>query len=184
MADICLSGAAPVILGVDGRLSRLKNRSWHAMQRLNLNGEAVQALSCTDRRVIAVSRSRLFVSEGGRQRAVTLSIPLPGPIVRTTPSDTGTPLLLALAKGEWGDGLERIDTNTGAVSEVPGLGGPIDGVGPEPVRPGCFVATVGLVHFFPSGQVVEACGDKVRRLCYKPYTMRTSWPADPPKLPF
>jgi hypothetical protein len=32
--------------------------------------------------------------------------------------------------------------------------------------------------------VVEACGDKVRRLYYKPYTLQTSWPADPPKLPF
>jgi len=184
VADICVSGAAPVILGADGQLSRLEDRSWHAMQRLDLNREAVQALSCTDRRVIAVSRSRLFVSEGERRRAVTLSIPLTGPIVRTTPFDTGTTLLLALAKGEWGGGLERIDTSTGAVSEVPGLGGPINGVGPEPGRPGCIVATVGLVHFFPSGQVVEVCGDKVQRLYYKPYTMRTSWPADPPKLPF
>ncbi len=182
-ADICVAGAAPVILGVDGQLSRLEDRSWHAMQRLDLNGEAVQALSCTDQRVIAVTRSRLVVSAGGRQRAVALSTPLTGPIVRTTPFDTGTLLLLGLAKGEWGGGLKRIDTGTGAVSEVPGLDGPINGVGPEPGRPGCVVATVGLVHFLPSGQVVEACGDKVRRLYYKPYTMQPSWPADPPKLP-
>lgn len=154
------------------------------MQRLDLNGEAAQALSCTDQRVIAVSRGRLVVSAGGRQRAVNLSTPLTGPIVRTAPFDTGTTLLLGLAKGEWGGGLERIDTSTGAVSEVPGLGGPINGVGPEPGRPGCVVATVGLVHFFSSGQVVEACGDEVRRLYYKPYTMQTSWPANPAKLPF
>ena len=134
--------------------------------------------------MIAVSRNRLVVSAGGRQRTVPLSAPLTGPIVRTAPFDTGTTLLLGLAKGEWGGGLERIDTSTGVVSEVPGLGGPINGVGPEPGRPGCVVATVGLVHFFPSGQVVEACGDKVRRLYYKPYTMQKSWPADPPKLPF
>ena len=183
-ADICVAGAALVILGVDGQMSRLEDRSWHAMQRLDLNGEAVQALSCTDQRVIAVSRNRLVVSAGGRQRTVPLSAPLTGPIVRTAPFDTGTTLLLGLAKGEWGGGLERIDTNTGAVSEIPGLGGPINGVGPEPGHPGCVVATVGLVHFFPSGQVVEACGDKVRRLYYKPYTMQKSWPADPPKLPF
>lgn len=37
---------------------------------------------------------------------------------------------------------------------------------------------------FPSGKIVEACGDEVRRLYYKPYTMQTHWPADPPELPF
>jgi hypothetical protein len=174
----------PVILGEDGQLSRLEGRSWRPMQRLDLNGDAVQALSCKDQRVIAVSRSRLVVSKGGRQQTFTLSTPLSGPIVRTAPFDAGTTLFLGLAKGEWGGSIERIDTSTGAVSEVPGLGGPINGVGPEPDRPGCVVATVGLVHFFPSGQVVEACGDKVRRLYYKPYTLQTSWPADPPQLPF
>ena len=184
VADICIAGHAPVILGADGQLSRFEDRSWHAMQRLDLNREAIQALSCTDQRVIAVSRSRIVVSAGGRQRAVNLSTPLIGPIVRTAPFDTGKMLLLGLAEGEWGGGLERIDPSTGVVSEVPGLGGPINGVGPEPGRPGCVVVTVGLVHFFPSGQVVEACGEKVRRLYYKPYSMQTSWPADPPKLPF
>jgi hypothetical protein len=183
VADICVAGAAPVLLDADGQLSRLKDRSWYAMERLDLGGEAVQALSCTERRMIAVSRSRLMVSAGGRQRVVALSTLLTGPIVRTAPFDSGTTLFLGLAKGEWGGGLERIDTVTGTINEVPGLGGPINGVGPEPGRPGCVVATVGLVHFFPSGQVVEACGDEVRRLYYKPYTMQTSWPADPPKLP-
>lgn len=182
--DICVAGAAPVIIGPDGQLSRLQDRSWRAMERLDLNGEAVRALSCTDQRVIAVSQSRLVVSAGGHLHAVALSTPLTGPIVRTASYDTGTTLLLGLAMGEWGGGLERIDTVTGAVSEVPGLGGPINGVGPEPGRPGCFVATVGLVHFSPSGQVVETCGDHVRRLYYKPYTTQTSWPVDPPKLPF
>ena len=62
-----------------------------------------------------------MVSAGGRQRVVTLSTPLTGPIVRTAPFDTGTTLFLGLAKGEWGGGLERIDTITGTVNEVPGL---------------------------------------------------------------
>lgn len=182
-ADLCAADAAPVILAQDGQLSRLQDRSWRAMGRLDLNGEATLVLSCTAQRVIAVSRSRLAVSAGGRRRTMALSKPLTGPIVRTSPHDTGTTLLLGLAMGEWGGGLQRVDTFTGAVSEVPGLGGPINGVGPEPGRPGCFVATVGLVHFFPSGQVVETCGDAVRRLYYKPYTTQTSWPLDPPKLP-
>jgi len=184
LADICVAGAVPVILGVDGQLSRFEDQSWRAMQRLDLSGEAVQAVDCTDQRVIVVSRSRLLVSAGGRQRAVTLSTPLEGPIVRTAPVVTGTTLLLGLAMGEWGGSLKRINTITGAVSEVPGLGGPINGVAPEPGHQGCVVVTVGLVHMFPNGQIVEACGDEVRRLYYKPYTMQTHWPANPPQLPF
>lgn len=88
-ADMCVVGATPVILSADGQLSRLEDHAWRAMQRLELNGEAVQALSCTDQRVIAVSRRRLVVSADGRQRAVTLSTPLTGPIVRTAPFDAG-----------------------------------------------------------------------------------------------
>lgn len=97
----------------------------------NVASERRQALSCTDQRVIAVSRRRLLVNPGGRQRAVTLSALLEGPIVRTAPVDTGTTLLLGLAMGEWGGSLKRIDTVTSAVSEVPGLGEPINGVAPD-----------------------------------------------------
>lgn len=182
--DMCVASSRPVLLGKDGQLFRLEGRSWQPMQRLDLNGEAAHAFSCTDQRMIAVSRTRIAVIAGGRQSALRLSKPLSGPIVRTAPLDTGSTLLLGLAMGEWGGSLERIDPDTGTVSEVPGLGGPINGVGHEPGRPGCVVVTVGLVHFFPSGQVVEACGDKFRRLYYKPYTLQTTWPADPPKLPF
>jgi len=135
VADICVAGTAPNILGADGQLSRLKQRFWYAMERLDLNEEAVQALSCTEQRMIAVSRNRLMVSAGGRQRVITLSTPLTGPIVRTAPFDTGTTLFVGLAKGQWRGGLKRIDTITGTVNEVPGLGGPINGVGPVPGRP-------------------------------------------------
>lgn len=183
-ADICVAGATPVILGMDGQLSRLEGVSWHAIQRVPLSGEVVRAISCTERRVIVVTQSHVAVLANGRQRYLTLSKPLTGPIVRTAPFDTGTMLLLGLDEGEWGGGLERIDTVSGAVSEVPSLGGPINGVGPEPGRSECLIASVGLVHFFPSGQLVEVCGDKTRRLYYKPYTIETSWPVDPPKLPF
>lgn len=183
-ADICVSGAAPVLLGADGQLSRLDGGSWRAIQRLALDGESVRAISCTKGRMLVVTQRHLALIENGRQRYATLSKPLTGPIVRTASYDTGSTLLLGLDEGEWGGGLERIDTVTGEVSEVPGLGGPINGVGPEPGRTGCLVATIGLVHFFPSGQISEVCGDKVRRLYYKPYTMETSWRADPPKLPF
>ena len=183
-ADICVAGDVLVGLGADGQLSQFEGGSWRATQRLALNGEPVRAINCTGHRVTVVTQRRIAVLENERQRYATLSKPLTGPIVRTAPFDTGTTLLLSLDEGEWGGGLERIDTATGTVSEVPGLGGPINGVGPEPGRSGCLVATVGLVHFFPSGQLVEVCGDKIRRLYYKPYTMETSWPADPPKLPF
>lgn len=183
-ADICLLGGEPVILGVDGQLSRLERGAWKADQRLELGGEPVRALSCTKGRLLVVMQRRLAIVQDGRQRYATLSKALTGPIVRTAPFDDGTTLLLGLDEGEWGGGLERIDTVTGEVREVPGLGGPINGVGPAPGRADCLVATVGLVHFFSSGQISEVCGDKVRRLYYKPYTMETSWPADPPKLPF
>lgn len=183
-AEICVGGAVPMILGSDGQLSRLEGGSWRATQRLPLDGEPIRAISCTDRRVIVVTQRHVTTLENERLHYAALSKPLVGPIARTALFDTGAVLLLGTDEGEWGGGLERIDPMTGAMSEVPGLGGPINGVGPEPGRPDCLVATVGLVHMFPSGQVVEVCGDKIRRIYYKPYTMETNWPADPPKLPF
>lgn len=103
--------------------------------------------------------------------------------MRTAPFDIGTTLLLGLAKGE-GGGLERVDTISGTARDVPGLGGPTNRVGREAGRPGRVVATVGLVRFFTSGQVVEAGGDTVRHPSHKPYTMQTGGPADPSRLPF
>ena len=184
VAEICVAGAAPVVLGSGGQLSRLEGGSWRASQRLALDGESIQAISCNDRRVIVVTRRHVATLENERLRYAALSKPLSGPITRTAPFDTGAALLLGTDQGEWGGSLERIDTTTGAINEVPGLVGPINGVGPEPGRPDCLVTTVGLVHMFPHGQVVEVCGNTVRRLYYKPYTIETSWPADPPKLPF
>ncbi len=184
-AEICVKGGAPVLLsGIDGSLSHLAGRSWSAMGHVDLGGEHVRAISCSTRRIVVVTERGLAIDEGGRRRRVALSAPVPGPVVRTVLHDVGDTVLLGTAAGEWGGVLERIDAATGSVSQVPRLGGPINGVAPEPGRRGCLVATVGLVHFFPSGQIVEVCGDAVRRLYYKPYTMDTHWPADVPKLPF
>lgn len=39
VADICVAGTALIILDADGQLSRLKQRFWYAMERLDLTGK-------------------------------------------------------------------------------------------------------------------------------------------------
>lgn len=97
------------------------------MKRMALNGHGIHAPHCTDWRMVAVGQHHLVVVADGDQRTITLSAAITGSIVRTASFDTGTTLLLGPAMGEWG-GLERIDTATGTVREVPRLDGPINGV--------------------------------------------------------
>src|SRR5262249_42616145 len=55
---------------------------------------------------------------------------------------------------------------------------PVNGIASEPWRPGCVVAAIGLVHFFPHGRLVEVCGNMVRRLFFRPLHDDPAKPSD------
>jgi hypothetical protein len=46
----------------------------------------------------------------------------------------------------------------------------VNGIASEPWKPDCVAVAVGLVHRQPHGRLVEVCGDKIRRLYFKPYS--------------
>jgi hypothetical protein len=94
--------------------------------------------------------------------------------------------------GEWGGGLQRISLTTGNAELVDAsepkelCGGtlnkdcdPVTGLAPDPIRPDCILATVGLVHFFPKGSILRVCGKQISLVYSKPYTLATNWRFDP-----
>jgi hypothetical protein len=102
---------------------------------------------------------------------------------------SGDALYVGLNAGEWGGGLRRIDlrTESGEIVEAGetrrSCGGvlnfrcaPVTGLAPDPARPGCLLAAVGLVHMMlASGEVVRVCGNVAERLYRKPYTLDPQW---------
>jgi hypothetical protein len=100
--------------------------------------------------------------------------------------DSGDFVLLGLDLGEWGGGLRRIDRATGHVTTIDSRGeklcggplngdcDPVRGIAPEPGKPGCFVLTIGLEHMMSHGRLAELCGDHVRALYVKPYTIEVA----------
>lgn len=114
-------------------------------------------------------------------------------------------LYLGLNAGEWGGGLRRISLEDGSEEAIDAsdpteiCGGKLNtacdsvtGLAPDPVRPGCILASVGLVHLFPSGKIVRICGKSVELVYYKPYTLNPDWETNPtpedqarlPSVPF
>jgi hypothetical protein len=101
--------------------------------------------------------------------------------------------------GEWGGGLRRIDRRTGRVETIERnatgslCGGPlntgcdpVNGLAVVPWKPTCIAAAIGLVHFFPSGRIVEVCGRDVELLYEKglksePWNGNASQPKDASK---
>lgn len=84
---------------------------------------------------------------------------------------TGDALFVGYNKGEWGGGLRRVDTSTGAISFVREPGGdpcqgrlnpdcaPIVGVISDPEREGCVLVGASLAHLSGRyGEVLRVCG--------------------------
>jgi hypothetical protein len=51
---------------------------------------------------------------------------------------------------------------------------PVHAIVTEPWKPSCVVAAIGLIHIEPHGRLVEVCGDRVRRLLFRPYGERST----------
>lgn len=197
--DLCAREGGVAVLTRDGAKTQLRanGAAWSPVVDLSIEPkEIVAGVSCSGARTIVLTTSRVHILERGGQRSVSLSESLRAPSVVTTLLDDGQVLYAGLDAGEWGGGLARIDLATGRVIKpsrtvdgacsgplFPGCD-PVNGVAREPGKPGCVVAAIGLVHMFSHGRLVEVCGSDVRRIYYKPYTVETSWPADPPTEPF
>jgi hypothetical protein len=138
------------------------------------------ALHCGVDAIAVVASNRVSVIRGGTTRAIALSRPLQSESVTSFHIERDR-LYVGVNRGEWGGGLLRADLNTGVVSSIDRRSAelcsgplnadcdPVQGVAPEPWKPGCVVAAIGLVHFMPRGRLVEICGEDVRVLLSRPY---------------
>ncbi len=98
---------------------------------------------------------------------------------------TAASIFVGFNAGEWGGGAQRIDRKTGEVVTIERIASaqlcagplnpkcdPVNGVATEPWKNERVVMTVGLIHFFPKGRIIEVCGDEVRRLYFKPFDFK------------
>jgi hypothetical protein len=125
---------------------------------------------------VVLGANRLYLLPGiaGPFRTIALSRPLglDGQFVASIVG-AGT-MYVGINEGEFGGGLGRIDLKTGAVEPVEkrergdSCGGlldgrcdPITGLVPDPDRPGCVFASIGLSHMAAHGRVLRVCGSSV-----------------------
>ena len=87
----------------------------------------------------------------------------------------GGSIYVGMNMGEWGGGLQRVDSATGEITKIErrhdkGLCSgplnsdcdPVTGLIPDPQNSDCVLATVGLVHLFRSeGRLLRVCGEHV-----------------------
>lgn len=184
--DICKSGGALAGLFEDGKaqwkLQRRTAQGWTTQVPVPTEGDTLIALGCKDASsdIILVTDRRLVELTGTRSRSVPLKQPLREPIGIGTAFVTDDAVWLGLNAGEWGGGLRRIALKNGiATSIVKNNSGdpcrgtlnivcdPVNGIVSSPWKPGCLVAAVGMVHFMSHGDIVEVCGNEVRRLYFK-----------------
>jgi hypothetical protein len=87
-------------------------------------------------------------------------------------------LYVGINAGEFGGGLVRFPL-TGGRAEIIDKSEPVTGLALDPASPDCILASVGLVHFAPSGSIVRICGKGIALAYAKPYTLDPDWRFDP-----
>lgn len=84
-------------------------------------------------------------------------------------------IYIGIDRGEWGGGIQRVDLNSGVVTDIErrdakGLCSgplnkecdPVTGVISDPQNKECVLASIGLVHMFHSrGRILRICGERV-----------------------
>jgi hypothetical protein len=154
---------------------------WSTEASVDTNHDELASVSCSAGGFTLLTSRRVIEISGGKVTSLTLSEPVGIGVIASVYADAQK-LLLGVDAGEWGGGLQRIDRRTGAVTTIERNAtgdlcdgplntacDPVNGIQEEPWQPGCVAAAIGLVHFSPHGRIVEVCGDKVRRLYFKPY---------------
>ena len=184
--DLCVQAGDPIAIGAradgspDWALRRWTHGDW-ILEATGHRAEPIVALDCSAERISQLTSRHLRDLMPGGQEAVALSDAL-RPAVVATVHGTAESLFVGLDAGEWGGGLSRIDRRSGAVAPIERAkagapcNGPLDsacdpvnGIAVEPWQPDCLAIAVGLVHFIPSGRIVQLCDDDVRQIFAKPY---------------
>jgi len=186
--ELCVLGDAPAVVALGRKqlsLWRLEGSAWRPLADVPSGADPLVALHCTGARATLLTTSRLIDFDTNGVHIVQLSESLPHSALAAV-YDVGDFVLLGLDLGEWGGGLRRIDRATGQVRRIDSRGkkpcdgplngdcDPVRGIVPEPGKPGCFVLTIGLEHMSSHGRLAELCGDHVRSLYVKPYTIEVA----------
>lgn len=194
--DLCRDGDSPVLLTGDAtRWTALRPSpsGWQTAWSAPTQGDALAALSCAGGRFDLLTNRRLITVSDAGEHSLPLSAPIGRGLIVSTYGDEHA-LFVGRNAGEWGGGLVRIDRATGTVSPVEHRGAdicdgplnsacdPVNGIAPEPGKPGCLLVAVGLIHMMPHGRLAKLCGDQVSIRYYKPYTIDSGWQFDP-KVP-
>lgn len=161
---------------------------WNVTARVATLGDHFVTIAKTNGGITVLTHRRIIDLAGGKENSITMSGALqPKPIAST--HVTPTSVFIGFNAGEWGGGLQRIDRKTGEVVSVErkesgefcfrplhSACDPVNGIATAPWNPDCVVVAVGLVHFQPSGRLLEVCGNVVRWLYVKAHPRPSWWP--------
>jgi len=169
-------------------VSTLDGRKFREIARLNgLNDEQPIALINREGVVVLLSQSGInsLSREDGQWHFVKIQGKLRRGVQMAVASvANGRWIYLGYNMGEWGGGLQRVDLDTGVVSNIerrdkPGLCegplnsdcDPVTGLVVDSQNPGCVLASVGLSHIFMwQGRILQVCGETVTVVWSKPTT--------------
>jgi hypothetical protein len=155
--------------------------AWKDIAAIPAEGDSFIAIRPDGAGLVLLTSRRIIEIASGEQRVTMLA---PGGRMRGLPVVHVTPayIFLGFNAGEWGGGMQRIVRKSGAGMVIERnesgelCGGPlntkcdpVNGIATVPWKPDCIAAAVGLVHFSPSGRIIEVCGDEIRRLYVKPF---------------
>lgn len=126
----------------------------------------------------------------GRLRADAVNV--------TTMPAAANDIYIGLDLGEWGGGLQRIDGDTGAVTEVESTQkgadkeellshslDPVTGLLPDPDDGACVLASTGLSHMgFTNGRLLKVCRGRVSPALEIPFAIEVNDRSIPQSTPF
>jgi hypothetical protein len=182
VVDLWLKGGKVAIVTCWGKhCARWTLRVWQGAQWQTVGSvqserlETLDAVAEADSAILLLTDKRLIELRDGVQSAVSVQSQNPIFGISTILVRPGR-VLVGLNRGEWGGGLYAIDRKSGRTRNIESntshslCGGPlntgcdpVNGLVPEPGKPGCILAAVGLVHLGPHGRIVEICGETVKR---------------------
>jgi len=172
-------------------LERWTKGQWVIDAKILSQGDRFVAVGSADGGITMLTSRRLIDVHGNSETTTLLASPLRRAPVASL-LFTHDQVFVGFDAGEWGGGLQRVDKTTGNVVGVESnepAGStrwllnsdmdPVNGLALEPWHPDCIIAAVGLIHFAPSGRILEICGTRIRRVYFKPFC--TPRPSNVPK---
>jgi hypothetical protein len=135
--------------------------------------------------VLSVHAIRILSAGAHEWHQIKLKGKLRGGIQKTAASPlAGDSVYVGFNTGEWGGGLQRVELQTGVVTNIERRDtkelcagplnsdcDPVTGVIPDPQNKDCILASVGLVHMVSNGRILRVCGNSVMTLFEKPDTV-------------